>query len=290
MKTICRLTALMLLVSLQLSYSQPLPLSITDNGFIFVDVTINDTVKSKFLFDTGGGLTVLSGKLYEKIKATTKPGGIFTGFRHDGGRLDAELFSIPSLSMGSITQKNVAAGVYPPLDEYGIEGIISLKTIENHPVIIDLKNKTLTIIDKEALKDLGAVEIPIKLISQLDIALDMFIPLCINGSVTVDAEFDTGSGYDALLLNPYYMKSLGIDSSASEKREYRSPVNGTVTIDRMATLSAVELCGSLTLVKGENIRAVFREKIIYQGLVGSGMFKDRAFVIDIPGKRLLVLK
>jgi hypothetical protein len=136
----------------------------------------------------------------------------------------------------------------------------------------------------------GAIEIPIKLFSQLDIALDMFIPLCINGSVTLDAEFDTGSGYGTLLLNPYYMKLLGIDSSVTEKQQYTSPVSGTVTTDRISNLSSVELCGSLSSVKGENMRSVFREKIIHQGLIGSGMFKDKTFVIDIPGKRILVLK
>jgi hypothetical protein len=40
--------------------------------------------------------------------------------------------------------------------------------------------------------------------------LDFFVRLCIGDSVTAEAEFDTGAGFNMLMLQPEYMRRLGL--------------------------------------------------------------------------------
>lgn len=274
----------------KLSSQETVPAIITPEGYIFIDVTFNDSVKARLMFDTGGGMCVLSGKLYKKLKTTMVPSGLFTGFRHDGERLDAELFMLPKINIGQYSAANVKTAVYPPLDEYGIDGIISLKEFENTPVTIDFKNGLLIIENNASLlkieKSASGI-IPLLLHMHTNDALDVFVTLCLNDSIKIEAEFDTGSGYNTLLINPYYLKQVGIDSSSAEKKAYITPSEKRVLTDYSATLGSIKYCDADFIVS-KNVSATFRQGLIYEGLIGSGLFRDRLLTIDIPNRRLLV--
>jgi hypothetical protein len=245
----------------------------------------------KFLLDTGGGLTVLSNKVFQRFKSTMKNAGFFTGFRHNGERLDIELFSLPSISIGHHKVSNVKSGVYAPLDDYGIDGIISAKEFENQPFTINYQNNTVTIEDKSSLAviESSAESIPITLHSQMDISLDIFVPLCLNDSIKIQAEFDTGSGHNLFLINPYFMNKLGIDSSSVSKgTEPVANTNRTLNLYFVMLPSYRYSCSPDLEAKNSNV--TFKEDLIYEGLIGSAMFKDKILTIDIPNKRLLVRK
>ncbi|CAF4734270.1 unnamed protein product, partial [Rotaria sp. Silwood1] len=166
------------------SFSQSVPLKIDNNGNIFVTVTVNDTITTDFLLDTGGGMNVVSGKLFQKIKSTAKFHGFETGYRHDGERLDGEVYQIPSLKIDNYKVSDVITGMYPPLDDYGIDGIISLKFFENKPFTIDFKNKILTLETSNSLNEIAAHSevTPILLDIKSDWAIDMYLNLIVNDS------------------------------------------------------------------------------------------------------------
>lgn len=275
---------------LQTLHSETIPAYITPDGYIFIDAAFNDTVKTRLMFDTGAGLSVVSQKLFNLLKPTVKPAGVFTAFRHDGERLDGELFIIPKLTIAGRTVYNVKAAVYPPLDDYGIEGVVSLKEFENTALTIDFRNKTFIIETAEslpAIENTAVAQIPLKLHRHTETSLDIFVDICLNDSVNIEAEFDTGSGYNALLINPYYMKSLGADSSTTPNRPYVTPTEKKRLVDYISSAGSLRFCGT-SFPEVLNAGLIFRQGLIYEGLIGSGMFRDRSLTIDIPNSRMLV--
>jgi hypothetical protein len=269
--------------------AQSIPLKINEDGYIFLNVIINDSIKADFLFDTGGGMNVLSNKIYSKIKSSAEFHSHETGFRHDGERLDGIVYKIPSIQIGDIKHSGELTGMYAPLDEYGIDGIISLKFFEEQPFTLDFKNRTLNTESSASLSEIknNSVEIPITLHVHGDYSVDMNIPLVLNDSVKISAEFDTGSGYYGLIVKPYYMQMLGLDSTNTKVSPYTTPITKTPLKDYKVKLNSVKLdgAGSFSL---SNTPATFRENMIHQGLIGSEMFRDKAVTIDIKNKKMYV--
>ncbi|MBN8571927.1 MAG: retropepsin-like domain-containing protein [Ignavibacteria bacterium] len=278
-----------IIITVKESFSQSVPLKIDNYGFLYVAVIINDSITTDFLLDTGGGMNVLSNKIYQKIKPTAKFHGYETGFRHDGERISGEIYEIPSISIDKYKIQDALIGMYAPLDEYGIDGIISLKFFEHTPFTIDFKNKTLTVETKKSMKSIekNSQMIPILLDIFSDYAIDMYIPLELNNSVVVNAEFDTGSGYNGFVMNPYYMSMLGLDSTNTKMQNYTTPITKTPLHDYIGTLSSVKLKG-VNSTEIVNLSSLFRENMIHQALIGSAMFKDKAITIDIANKKMYV--
>ncbi len=286
MKTKQVITLLLVIGAFLNTFGQKtIPLEINNNGYIFVKATLNDSIAGNFLLDTGGGMHVLSGKYFERVKSSVKSAGYFTGFRHNGERLDAEMYTIPSLAIEGLRQENPYTGYYAPLDEYGIDGIISLKMFENQPVTIDFKNKQLVLETTESLKKLEktAELIPFTVQQYRDKALDIFIKICVNG-VEVEAEFDTGSGYNTLLINPFFMEKMGVQKEDARERIHDKEKNWK---DYFVQIPAGTVCAA-PAVAGKDVTVTFREGLIYEALIGSGWFKDKALTIDIPNRRMLV--
>lgn len=243
------------------------------------------------MMDTGGGAIVLSGKMFRRIQASAKETGYFTGFRHDADRIDGIVYTIPSFGIGEVIDKNVKLGVYPPLDKYGVDGLISLKFFEDKPFSIDFKNQKLKILNAKELEEIkkDQLQIPVFLKTHTDFTVDMFIEICLNESISVQAEFDTGSGFKTLIVNPYFIKKLNLDSKTASSRGYKTPISKKSSMDSIFTISKVQLCA----LKDENLglsdkETVFREGLIYEALIGSEMFKEKTITIDINGKRMFV--
>lgn len=273
-------------------FNQEYPLFITEQGHIIVEVTLCDTVKANFILDTGAGANVLSQKTFDKIKPFATESGHFTGFRHDGDRLDGVTYQIPSLAIGEKVQRDLQVGIYPPLDSYGIDGLVSMKFFEDKPFTIDFKHQKLRFPDADELEGaaFGSNILPLSFAVHTDIALDIFIPLCLEDEVEVTAMFDTGSGYGGFILNPYYLSILEKDSADIQIQPYRTPISQKELKDRIASIRSVGICEPLLPdeLKISEVKAVFREGMIYEALVGSALFRDRVITIDIPGKRMIV--
>lgn len=288
-----RLLSIILLFLLpSVSDAQEYPLSISDEGHLLVEVTLNDTIQANFILDTGAGAVVLSAKTFDKIADSSEKAGYFTGFRHDGDRLDGIIYKIPSVSIGRIAATNVLAGIYPPLDDYGVDGLLSLKFFEDKPFTIDFKNKKIAFLDKQGLDSvlIKSVSIPISLESHTDVSLDMFLPICLNGKVKMKAQFDTGSGYGAFVINPYFMEELSLDSSMGKAKLYTTPISHRQIRDVVLPLQSVAIGDLQDLAMLRDVSAVFREGLIYEALIGSEIFRNSSVTIDIPNRRVLLEK
>lgn len=267
-----------------------IPFQLTPNGHMIVKVKLNNTHEGYFIFDTGAGGHVIGSKFLEKVKNDARYMGMGTGFRHNGDRVDIAGYYIQSISMGALEQKNPLVGYFPLLDQYGVDGLISAKLYEHRPITIDYVKKEIRIENDKSLKRIekSAASVPLYFHQMTDRFLDLFIELKINDQYTCQAEFDTGSGFAKPVLNPFYLDLLQIEPTSAEVRTHEvqdlTPGKNTSYDTKIASLS---LSGSEKL-RMEMADVSFKEKLIYDGLVSSLLFKDKVITIDIPGKKLWV--
>lgn len=259
-----------------------------EEGNIVLNGYLNDTVPARFIFDTGGGLNVISNKSFQRLKGTAVFQHYYTGFRHDGDRLDLEVYKIPSLRVGGHKIKNALVGVTNVLDEWDMDGIVSLINFKTVPITIDYKQKQLRIETKSSATQIAkkAKSLPIKLHQFDDVSLDIFVAVCINGN-SLDMEFDTGSLMEDILVNSKFISALGIDTSKTKNSDFITPFTRQSFRRYVATIDSVQYCG-LQHEPLRKVRIDFKENMIYEGIIGASYFEDLPFTIDIANKRILV--
>lgn len=192
--------------------------------------TINVQIGAKtypFLFDTGGGITLISPAIAKEIGCT--PFGQVTGFNAGGTRLDFKRCDNVDLKMGNYsTRSNV--GVFEVMtlfspDTKEIGGFVSLQTFENRVITIDLSGNKLIVENEnslaERIKDMKPLESRIG--SQGGGAvIDIFVAANTpKGKIWM--EFDTGN-FSTLQFSPHAQEMLGINFDAPNKAKMIKPV------------------------------------------------------------------
>jgi Aspartyl protease len=239
----------------------------------------------QFVLDTGAGITVLSQKLVDKLGG--KPAGEFTGFRLTGERINLHVFVIPELRIGSVTEKNVEVAGWDGLDQFHLDGMISLDFFRNRPFTLDFKNSRFIFESPTTLarRKARATAIPVRFDDLRGMSLDLFAPFRI-GSHEAECEVDTGSqGYIVAIR---YMALIDItpQSPGVVAHEY------TTILGNKGTRYNAPL-PSITLDDRPEIgiapaHALF-EDIIYDCDVGIDFWKGRIVTFDIPRKQILVI-
>lgn len=150
-----------------------------------------------FLFDTGGGGTILSPKSAESLGC--RPFGRGTGFRHDGGRVDARRAGPVELSIGDYRRigevgvldlDQLLAGLPP------VGGIISLETFAGRAITVDLSNGKLIVEDAASLVERrkSSQEIKIRIARQsAGAGLDVFVAVDGRKEMIYDVSSGTAS-------------------------------------------------------------------------------------------------
>lgn len=256
-----------------------MPLEIKDGGYIFITVTINGNSSAKFMLDTGAGVNVISERLFEKIRSTLKEEGPHTGTRHNGEQITGMLYLVDELSIGNFSQRNVAIGVYDGIREF--DGLLSLDYFRNSPFTIDFVKKQLVIEETDDLENMrmNGASIPLKLQTKGKHEIEFFVELCFGNDVRCWAEFDTGAGFNMLMLHPSYIEKLDIEVP-SQKTDYGYYLFST-------TLPSLTYCSNKEKLNRENVFVGFKEGLIYEGLVGSGIFSAKRLTINIPDAEMV---
>jgi hypothetical protein len=265
-------------------------MTIVQNRFLILSAVANGDIESTFILDTGAGLEVVSSKFFERIRDTAVPAGIATGFQSIGARVDLKLYRIPSLQIGSLTRTGMIIAPYTGLDSLDpIDGFVSLKFFEGTPFTLDFISGKLTLESDASLRGLEATAEVIPLLEQRDrdVALSVYVPLLVNGTLKIQAEFDTGTGVETM-INPYFLKALGIDTGSPEATvsEFTNP-DGKPQEMIQAPLASLALAHSC-LVRETDVEATFLKDFIYEGLIGWQLFRNYLITIDLPNLRLLV--
>ncbi len=268
------------ILSLSISFvfaQTEIPLEIDDGGYIFLKVKINDKDTARFMLDTGGGVTCFSSVLLGKYNL--QKAGFHTGTRHNGEVITGTLYKLTSLSIGDFTKQNIIIGSFDAL--HNCDGLLSMDYFRDIPFTIDFRSKRLIIETAETIAAISrkADKLPIQVQTNGKYEIGFFVTICVNDSISMKAEFDTGAGFNMLMLQTKYLSKLNINLKDQKKQDYGYYVYST-------SLPLLTYCGSVKL-RQENIFVGFKEGLIYDALIGSGMFRDHKLTINIPGSEIL---
>jgi hypothetical protein len=219
-----------------------------------------------FLFDTGGGGTVLSPDAARALGLTTF--GRLTGFRHDGGRVDGPRAGPVELDVGTIARRGEVGvldlGAFLP-DAPRLGGIVALDLFAGQRLTIDLAHERLFLETADTLRERtkDASELSVRVASQSGgAALDLFVALeGEHGKLWL--ELDCGNA-GPVLLAPHAFVELGLDPPpAGRSANLELPIEG------------------LGLVPCD----VQQKELIYDGLLNAAFFAHHAVSLDLAAAR-----
>lgn len=112
--------------------------------------------KYNFLFDTGGGITMISPEIAKRINKTVY--GNSVGFRMSGEKIESKLCDSLDIKIGGVNFFHSYVGVFDlmsllPKEFERIDGLISLKTFEKERVTLNLSENRLVIETEESYKE-----------------------------------------------------------------------------------------------------------------------------------------
>lgn len=215
--------ALLCLLAPALAQAGDLPATIPTSPYVAGLTVVHAKVNGQegtFLFDTGGGISVLTPQFAQRIGC--KPWGQITGFRLDGGRLDVPHCDGVDFEMGGGKFRAPAAGVFDLMSLIGanapvVDGALGLDIFAGR-VVTRIPGQGLVIETPAsfAARIAQAKELPVRVVRDAE-----GLALTLDGAVQTPAgmaymELDTGS-VSTLILGNHLAPLLGLkpDSSAA---------------------------------------------------------------------------
>jgi hypothetical protein len=214
-----------------------------------------------FLFDTGGGVTVVSPAVAERIGCT--PTGRRVGFRMTGERLDAATCPDVPLAIGGVATRG-EAGVFDMMALLGrenrpVHGMISLRSFAGRTVTVDLVGNRLVL------------ETPATLAERT------------RGMTPVRARVATGQdGSQAVLFVglPVRDRELWLElDSAHQLATFLAPHSARL-LGLADSVTRAEIV--LPLAHGVDVRApVIVKDVIYDGVLSGGLMERGVWTLDL---------
>lgn len=226
---------------------------------VTVDAVIG-TDTTRLLFDTGGGETLISPAIAERLGCT--PSGRSVGYRMNGDRVDFTYCSSVTLSIGGIGFRHDQIGVWDvqallPTGVPPIDGVLSLKTFANHPFTLRLAERKLTLETLDTFR--AQLEGMSRLRSRIATGSDGDeLTVFVRGAVGVTAWFLMDSGnLDVVQAGPHLQPARSSDAFETWDAE-------------------------LTLDGLPGVPATFRTRdIIYDGVLSESFLRQWIFAFDL---------
>lgn len=225
--------------------------------------------EAAYLFDTGGGATVIS--LATAKAVGCEPFGRGTGFSHDGKRSDGQRGGPLELQLGAYRRlgevgvfdiDSMLAGLPP------VGGIISLETFATAAITVDLPGRHLIVESRQSLaaRTQGLPELCVRPARQAGgAALDLFVAIeGVHGPLWF--ELDSGN-VAPVLIAPHAFVELGIDPPPADRsREAQLTLRGL---------------GPITC-------EIQSKEMIYDGLLNAKFFERYVVTLDLAESRAWV--
>lgn len=220
-----------------------------------------------FLFDTGGGVSVVSPQFAGAVGC--KPWGRITGFRMTGQRLDFPRCDDLDFQAGSLTLHVPTAGLFDlspllPPDAPPLAGVLALDAFAGRAVSIDLSAGTLTVESPASLaaRVRQARAVPLRLVRDAGgVALGTEIGVS-TAQGTAWMELDTGSD-GALIIGKHVAALFGLDPAATTAQSAILHVPGGVQLQGPALV----------------------RDLIMDGNIGQKVLRDWVVTLDLAGGR-----
>src|SRR6185436_4929083 len=227
-------------------------------------------VAHEFLFDTGGGLTLVSPAVAGRARCA--PSGRSVGYRMSGERLDTPLCTgtIP-MALGAWNTAVAGAAVFDimkllPAGWPPLAGVISLHTFAGRAITLDLAHDRLIVETPASLaaRVRGMTPLEGRLATGMDgAAVTLFVAARVNGG-KLWLELDSGN-VTVIQLAPHAARLLGVGAG---------PSPGNVT---------------LRLAPSHVIKAPARQReLIYDGVLSEGAIANDVYTMDLATGKLWV--
>jgi predicted aspartyl protease len=252
-----------------------------------IPVKVNG-IRTKFIFDTGIGLNLISEALAAKV-GCCPDGSTFTGRRMSGQAVTTPLGSVSSLEVGASQMRNVPVGIFDLHAMAGlgdVEGFISLSCFRTTPVTVDYTAGLLVLEDEASLHQRAAAGTPITVhVGRDGCSTDLMLGIDLPNGRPISVEVDTGS--DTLILNEWLAADAGIDLEGPGVRQVKASDETGHEFVRYFT----ELRGDIKVSGAPLIRAadpqVMFQKIVYDGLIGDRFLRNFTTTYDLASSRMI---
>jgi predicted aspartyl protease len=253
---------------------------ITLEGYMGVLQTVQIEIGSEtlpFIFDTGGGLTLLTPQVAERFGC--RPYGRVTGFRMSGERLDLERCGETELKVGGMSPR-VELTVFDlmsllPEGWPELGGLVSLQTFRNEILTLDLAENLLSIESEGSFlkRTAGMKPMSARLDNQCGGAcLDIFVEVkARTGSIWL--EFDTGNS-GPLLLAPHALRQLGLSSEADKEESSVSAENESSEAATFETTLDFVGLGPITVTARQ-------QEMIYDGVINADTIRKLLVTMNL---------
>lgn len=211
---------------------------------------VNVTVKGRsgdLLFDTGGGVTLLSNDLAKSIDC--KFWGRTTGYNMFGERSEGPHCDNVSLTAGSVSLTPVNVGTIDFGDRFpgdkNPDGLLSLDAFDGKAITLDQAAATLTIETPRSLADRvkGMTELPIRVSRECSArCLSVFVGVPVRDGLTW-LILDSGAG-GVSLIDRNLASAFGLDPGVKEQR-LKYQIAAGVTVDSPVMIADMIMDGNL---------------------------------------------
>lgn len=277
-----------LLFVCQQSWAQTsIPFELTNEGHILIKASVNG-VEGSFLFDTGGGLTLITKTFSDKLSGLHKQDGGYTSFRATGEKINIDLYDATSLVIGAYKEKSPVVTIID-VKIGSIDGLISLMSFRDQPVTIDYEHKKLTFETKKSVAAIKATAkiIPLQLEYSRDKAMDIFAYFLVNKKLKLQFLLDSGAGKNVFRINAAYLPQLGIDTGNAvityKQSEFNPAIKTKILRTSLQSIASVDA----PAIENTNINAAFIEGLIYDGTMYINWI-GKKITIDLKNAEMLV--
>ena len=269
------------------SVQATVPFKYYEKELIAVPVTINDSLTTTFILDTGIGINILSKKLCETLSCRTL--GHHTGKRMSGQEVTVPMSSVKALSFAGHVETDIPVGIFEMekiMPGSDIGGFLSLGFFSKTAFTVNYKDQTISIEDADSLmrlKSKGKI-VPVR-IDNSDSAMGVFLPLILPTGQEISVEVDTGS--QSIILDEHFMAPLGF--SVNDERVRRR--DGQDETEHVFTRYFAKIDGAINFPGPDKIGvtsmdAMF-QKIIYDGLVGHRFLSQFIVTYNLPESEMI---
>jgi Aspartyl protease len=255
---------------------------------VTVPVVVDGEVETRFVLDTGIGLTLVTEEVGEAIGLTAS-GSRYTGRRMSGQDLTLPLATVGSLSLGTLTRDQHTVGILDtrfPEELSEIGGFLSLAFFAETPVTVDYPRGEVVLETEESLAARVTTGTALDVRIRRDgPALDLFLPFTIPGRGSIEVEVDMGS--DSLILAEQLAGDLGVRLDDPTVRR----VDGTDEMGHAYTRYFTSIDGAVHPTGAPELCQVnpdvMLQRIVYDGLVGDAFLRNFVVTYDVGRARMI---
>jgi len=259
-----------------------------EGDLIEVPVRLNGAREVRFVLDTGIGVTLVSRALCAELGC--EPAGGYVGRRMSGQEIHVPLARIGEIALGphrragEVVGLVALAGFVPPGSAE--QGFLSLTFFAEQPFTVDYGRGELTLEGEASLARRAASGAAAAVKVERDgPSTALFLEVELGPSLRALAEVDSGS--QSLILDTRYLEPLGLSASSEGMRRVVGRDETGNEYERLFT----RLAGSFHPRGAPEARwpapnAMF-QKIIHDGLVGTGFLKLHPVTFDLAGQRMI---